>query len=406
MFDLAIIGAGPAGSTLALTCAKLGLTVGLVDARDPKAKPPRDTRNFAIVRGSWNLLCFSGLGDVLREHAEPLNGLEAVDGAPHWFGSPRAQFDSEDLHTASGDGPLGYMLEAEPLQAAIDAAVAESEGIERFAPARFSGLEQASGHVIAKLEDGREVKARLLVGCDGLHSPVRQAAGIPTEGRNYGKSVFAADVTLSRPHGGIARQLFTPEGPFATLPLRGNRANLAWYMKSGAAEALATRPVEAINAELNARFAEFAGKMEIDGPVKAYPLILQVATSMIGERVALVGDAARRMNPLAGQGLNSGFKDVAALAEVCADQVRAGLDPGDPLALERYQTWRRPDGLATALGMDLIDRVFSNDNLFLKPLRGLALAVADRAPPLRTALARQASAAQRYLPRLMQDDVA
>ena len=174
-------------------------------------------------------------------------------------------------------------------------------------------------------------------------------------------------------------------------------------MKSGAAEALAERPVEEINAELNARFAGFAGEMAIDGPVRAYPLILQVATSLVGERVALIGDAARRMNPLAGQGLNSGFKDVAALAEVCAEQVRAGLDPGDALALERYQNWRRPDGLATALGLDLIDRVFSNDNALLKPLRGLALAVADRAPPLRTALARQASAAQSYLPRLMQE---
>lgn len=403
MFDLAIVGAGPTGGTLALAAARLGLSVALIDARNLKKPQPRDTRNFAIVRGSWNLLSFSGLTDALSEHAEPLNGLEAVDGARHWLGAPSALFTGSDLPDTAGEPLLGYMLEAEHLQAAIDAAVTGNEGIERFAPALFTGMETESGHVTLHLEKGGSLKTRLLVGSDGLNSPVRQAAGIPTEGRSYGKSVFAADVTLSRPHEGIARQLFTPEGPFATLPLAGNRANLAWYMKSGAAEALAERPVEEINAELNARFAGFAGEMAIDGPVRAYPLILQVATSLVGERVALIGDAARRMNPLAGQGLNSGFKDVAALAEVCAEQVRAGLDPGDALALERYQNWRRPDGLATALGMDLIDRVFSNDNALLKPLRGLALAVADRAPPLRTALARQASAAQSYLPRLMQE---
>ncbi|MCI4646116.1 MAG: FAD-dependent monooxygenase [Hyphomonadaceae bacterium] len=403
MFDLVIIGAGPTGGTLALACASLGLRVALVDARDPKASPPRDTRNFAIVRGSWNLLVFSGLEEALRPHAEPLNGLEAIDGARHWLGAPSACFTGFDLPETAEDATLGVMLEAEHLQAAIDAALAASDQIQHHAPARFDSYEHAPGHVIVHLEDETELPTRLLVGCDGLHSPVRQAAGIPTEGRNYGKSVFAADVQLSRPHDGIARQLFTPEGPFATLPLSGNRANLAWYMKTGAAEALAERPVEEITAELNARFAAFAGDMRIDGPVRAYPLILQVAASMISERVALVGDAARRINPLAGQGLNLGFKDVAALAEVCADQIRAGLDPGDVLALERYQSWRRPDGLATALGMDLIDRVFSNDNAILKPLRGLALAVANRATPLRSALARQASAAQDHLPSLMQD---
>ncbi|MEO0817144.1 MAG: FAD-dependent monooxygenase [Pseudomonadota bacterium] len=403
VFDLAIVGAGPAGGTLALACSKLGLSVALIDARDPGATRKRDTRNFAIVRGSWNLLTFCGLTDQLASAAEPLRGLEATDGAPHWFGAPTALFTGDDLGETAPDGLLGQMVEAEDLQAAIDSTLSQSPGVMHLAPAVFDRLDRGDGTVHACLKGGARVAARLLVGCDGLNSPVRTAAGIGVEGRRYGKSVFAADVALERPHLGIARQLFTPEGPFATLPLKGDRANLAWYMKEGAAEALAKLPKAAQEAELNARFADFAGNMTIDGPVRAYPLILQVAHAMVAERVALVGDAARRINPLAGQGLNLGFKDVAALAEVAARQVRAGLDPGSALALEDYQRWRRLDGNGTALGMDLIDRVFSNDNMALKPLRGIALAIAERTGPIRTALAQQASAAQGYLPDLMKD---
>ncbi|MEO1788025.1 MAG: FAD-dependent monooxygenase, partial [Pseudomonadota bacterium] len=184
--------------------------------------------------------------------------------------------------------------------------------------------------------------------------------------------------------------------------LPGDRANLAWYLKTGAAEALADRPVAEIEMELNGRFAEFAGEMAIDGPVLAYPLKLILARDMVGPRVALVGDAARRINPLAGQGLNLGFKDVAALAEVAADAVRAGLDPGSPVALERYRRWRRFDATMTALGMDMIDRVFSNDNPVLKGVRSVALMAAERMGAIRGPLTRQASADQASLPRLMQ----
>ena len=230
---------------------------------------------------------------------------------------------------------------------------------------------------------------------------MRNSLGLRTEGRSYGKSVFAADVALSRPHHGIARQLFTPEGPFATLPLPGDRANLAWYMKAGAAETLAKLPKDQIEAELNARFADFAGQMHLDGPPLSYPLVMQIAEKMAGPRTALLGDAARRINPLAGQGLNLGFKDVGALVDVMASARETGLDPGSDTVLAQYQDWRRFDAAATAMGMDLIDRAFSNDNALLKGLRGFALTAANRITPLRRALARQASADQAHLPSLM-----
>ncbi|MEL6210767.1 MAG: FAD-dependent monooxygenase, partial [Pseudomonadota bacterium] len=351
--------------------------------------------------GSWRMLDRLGVADALKRRAEPLLGLEAQDGSGHLTGDPVALFGTDDLAPDEAGIPLGYMVEAEPLQATLDAAVAAAPGIETIRPGRFAGYRAGRGSAELVLEDGSVHRARLVAGCDGVNSPVRAAAGIGTEGRDYGKSVFAANVRLSRPHRGIARQVFTPEGPFATLPLTGDRANLAWYMKGGAAEALAALPVADMEAELNGRFAGFAGEMAIDGPVLAYPLKLVIARDMVAERVALVGDAARRINPLAGQGLNSGFKDVAALADVISETVRAGLDPGGAVALERYRRWRRFDATATALGIDAIDRVFSNDNTLLKGARSLALIAAERFGPVRGVLTRQASADQAGLPALM-----
>ncbi len=398
--DIAIVGAGPAGSSLALLMAQQGFQTVLIDARDPKAAARPDGRNFAIVRGSWRLLQAAGVADALIDDAQPLRGLEAVDGGTHIFDAPHALFTDKDLDD-SEDGPLGFMVEAPRLQAALDAAVAGQSELTVLAPALFDTYRVDGGQARIGLQDGRDLSAGLLVGCDGVQSPVRRAAGIETEGRDYGVSVLAANVRLSRAHDGVARQLFTPEGPFATLPLTGDRANLAWYMKRGAAEALAALPRADIEAELNARFEDFAGRMEIIGDPYAYPLTLQIAERMAGVRAALVGDAARRINPLAGQGLNLGFKDVAALVEVATDARAVGLDVGAPATLERYESWRRFDAAATALALDGVERLFSNDNDLLKPLRGLALTVANRVPPVRRALARQASADQPSLPKLM-----
>jgi 2-octaprenyl-6-methoxyphenol hydroxylase len=353
------------------------------------------------VRGSWRLLRATGIGPELADQTTPLNGLDAQDGGTHWFGAPHAAFSAEDLDRDANGEPLGQMVPAGALQAALDRRTAEVPGLTWLRGARFSGMTTGPAGAEISLEDGRMVRAGLVAACDGIQSAVRNSLGLRTEGRSYGKSVFAADVTLSRPHHGIARQLFTPEGPFATLPLPGDRANLAWYMKAGAAETLAKLPKDQIEAELNARFADFAGQMHLDGPPLSYPLVMQIAEKMAGPRTALLGDAARRINPLAGQGLNLGFKDVGALVDVMTSARETGLDPGSDTVLAQYQDWRRFDAAATAMGMDLIDRAFSNDNALLKGLRGLALTAANRITPLRRALARQASADQAHLPSLM-----
>lgn len=400
--DLAVIGAGPVGTALAILAAQAGFSVVLVDARPRSAANTADTRTFAIVRGSWRMLQATGIGPELESAITPLNGLEAEDGGTHWFGAPHTAFTTADLAAGREGEALGQMVPAGALQAALDRQAAATSSLAWLKGARFSGMEPGPGGVLVRLEDGSTFTAGLIAACDGFHSAVRTAAGILTEGREYGKSVFAADVTLERPHGGIARQLFTPEGPFATLPLPGNRANLAWYLKTGASEVLAKLPKDEIEAELNARFAGFAGPMKLDGPPLAYPLVMQIAVSMTGPRTALLGDAARRINPLAGQGLNLGFKDAAALIDVMTEARETGLDPGSDTVLAQYEEWRRFDAAATAMAMDLIDRAFSNDNVLLKPLRGLALTAANRIAPLRRMLARQASADQDHLPSLMQ----
>lgn len=398
--DLAVIGAGPVGTSLAVLAAKAGFTAVLIDARPGDTPPARDTRSFAIVRGSWRLLGAAGVHDDLAGLTEPLRGLEAVDGGTHWFGAPWAAFSENDLPEGDRE-PLGQLVPAGALQAALDRQAQATDGLIWKRGARFSGYDALPGGALIRLASGETIRCGLIAACDGINSAVRQAAGIGTEGRNYGKSVFAADVKLTRPHEGIARQLFTPEGPFATLPLPGNRANLAWYMKSGAAETLAKLGTDAIEAELNARFASFAGEMRLDGPPLAYPLVMQIALAMTGPRVALLGDAARRINPLAGQGLNLGFKDAGALLDVIGEAREVGLDPGSDTVLARYSQWRRFDSAATALFMDGVDRAFSNDNLLLKPLRALALTAANRIGPVRRAMARQASADQDSLPSLM-----
>lgn len=394
IYDIVIVGAGPTGAALALGLADLALDVAVIDTRDPSAALPPDGRNFAIVTGSWRMLRSLGVTSGLEQSSQPLRGLEAVDGGTHYFGQPSVLFTQTDLDSADPDEPLGQMVMAEPLQAALDRTIDAHANIDRIAPDYFAAQDPGPGFVDITLKSRRKLRTRLLVGADGMNSPVRQSLGIETEGRDYLKSVFTANVTLSKPHNGIARQLFTPEGPFATLPLKGDRANLAWYMQRGAAETLAAMPNKDAEAELNARFAEFAGEMQIEGKAGSYPLVLKLAIDITGPRAALIGDAARRVNPLAGQGLNQGFRDVAALIEIAQETLHLGGEIGSPQMLEAYSQARRFDGAGTALTLDAIDRLFSNDSLWTKPIRSLGLLAASKLSPLRRFLARKASATE------------
>lgn len=397
--DIAVVGGGPVGATLALALARSGLSIVLVDARDPDQAKPEDKRNFALVTGSWRIFKSLGLADELAGSGTPLHGLEAIDGGSHNVGAWSVLFTDDDLNPTIPGETLGQMVRADALQSVLDTALAEETKLTRIAPAHFAGLQPQQGHTELRFADHDPISARLVVGADGLNSTVRQCLEIDTLGRDYRKSVFTADVELEQAHNGIARQLFLPEGPFAILPLKGQRANLAWYLKRGAAESLAAEPTAEIEAELNSKLAHFAGRMKLEGTAGAYPLILQIAETIIGERAVLVGDAARRINPLAGQGLNQGFRDVRALIEILPAAARIGEDIGSALVLQRYSAERRFDGTAAGLALDAVDRLFSNDLAITKPIRSLGLFAAQRIRPLRRLMARYASATDLPAPR-------
>lgn len=408
--DLVIVGGGPAGGVLALLAAQSGMEVVLVEAQPPEtALNSEDLRNYAIVLGSWRLLGAAGLAPALEPVSVALHGLEASDGVGHGPSVSGARtmatllFEDADLEHRGEGETLGRMIEARELGAVLEAALQREGRVRRIVPARFEGFAEAGpGRIAARLSNGLTVTAPLMVGADGVNSSVRAAAGVRTVGWEYDQAVVTANVALEAPHNGIARQLFTPEGPFALLPLRGERANLAWYLPRAAAQAVARLGPQDFEAELNRRFSGFAGPMRLISGIQSYPLRLQHAERLSAPRLALLGDAVRRVSPIAGQGLNSGLKDVAALMEVIEDQRRIGLDWGDARALGRYAGWRHFDSLGVALAMDVLTRGFRRTGPVSSALRGLALSAAGRISPLRRLLAGQASADQAALPRRMQ----
>ena len=256
---------------------------------------------------------------------------------------------------------------------------------------QVTGQAVQSGQVVVTLDDGRTVTARLLVGADGRGSGVASRAGIKRRGWGYGQTALVAAVDHERPHHGTAWQYFMPSGPLAILPLPGNRSSIVWSEPDDTARAIAALPDDAFLDVLRPRFGDFLGAISLAGPRFSYPLSLSLADSYVAPRIALVGDAAHGVHPIAGQGLNLGLRDVAALAEVIVDAARRGEDIGAADVLDRYQRWRRFDATALGLGMDSVNRLFSNDNPLLRTARGLGMGVVTAIPPLRRAFMRQAA---------------
>lgn len=401
--DILIVGAGSAGGVLAVLLSELGFDVSLVDARDPNLPHEPDSRAFAIVRGGWRVLEAAGVAPALLSHAEPLLGMEAHD-QNGILPAAQSTFGITDLPEDRPGEPLGYMVEVNHLNIAIADRVKACPAIRNLSPDKVIGLKTGPSGADVTLQSHGLIEAELVIGADGVMSTIRDLAGIRTVGWHYDQAVVAATVQLDTPHHGLARQWFQDEGPFALLPLTGNRGNIAWFRKEAAGLATAKLSNDALEREINARFAHLTGPMKVLHPPLAYPLRLRMATALTAGRVALVGDAIRRVNPLAGQGFNLGLKDVAALTEILCETRRAGLSLADGAQLEAYQQWRRFDSVSTALAMDGINRFFSNDNKLLTPVRRLALTVGNTVTPLRRALARQASADQKGLPALVRGE--
>lgn len=398
--DLTIVGGGSSGGVLAILLSKLDFTVNLVDTRDPDLPFEPDSRAFAIVRGGWRVLEAAGVAEAIDAGAQPLAGMEAHD-QNGVLPDAASMFGVEDL-PETGE-PLGRMVEVDQLNTAIRDQVKKAKNVTVHAPETVKSLNVTPETATVTLSSGEELTSDLVVGADGVGSAIREFAGINTIGWAYNQSVVAVTVQLDTSHGAKARQWFQPEGPFAVLPLTDNRANIAWFRTGKAAEATVALSREALEQEINGRFSHLAGSMKVLRDPLSYPLRLRMAERMVDKRVALVGDAVRRINPLAGQGFNLGLKDVAALVECLIEARRTGLSVANGTQLESYQQWRRFDGITTALAMDAINKTFSNDSALLSPFKKIALS-AGNFSPLRSMLARQASADQKNLPALVRGE--
>lgn len=397
--DIAIAGAGHVGRALALALAgaqgtRLG--VRLLDAA-PAAAAANDTRAYAISAGSRRMLAGLGVWDRIADRAEPCTAMDITDGSA---AEPiRRVFLTIAGEAAEGE-PFAHFVDGRDLQSAI----AET--------CKAAGLAVDHGVAVESIETdthairiaGDTTAARLLVGADGASSGVRRAAGIRTVGWSYRQSAIITIIEAKAGHRGRAVQHFLPGGPFALLPLAGDRRGIVWTEPSPTAERLAGLSPDEFAAELAHRAGPEIGDVAVVEPPRVHPLELGLARAFVAPRVALAGDAAHRLHPLAGLGLNMGFRDVAALAEVIVEAARRGEDIGSLAVLERYQRWRRFDTVEVAAATEAINRLFSNDIGPLRAIRHIGLGLVDRMTPLKRMFMSEAAGDSGRAPRLLRGE--
>lgn len=398
--EVAVVGAGLVGGTLACALAAHGVKTALIDRTDPARMTEErfDGRASAVAAGGQRLLAAIGIWPHLARHCEPIREIRVSDGDAPLF--------LHYAYTEVGTEYLGAMAENRHLRAATFARMRElAENLRLIAPAGVARLRQSADAAILALDDGREIRAQLVVAAEGRDSRLRDQAGIAVTGWRYPQVAIVATIGHEKPHRGIAHERFLPAGPFAILPLPdeagAHRASLVWTERASAAQAYLALGEAAFLAEIDERVGGFLGRLSLIGPRFSHPLGLQVAARYVEGRLVLAGDAAHGIHPIAGQGLNLGYRDAAALTEVIVDAKKLGLDIANPDALGRYERWRRADNLMMAGVTDVINRLFSNDVAPLKAARDIGLAVVNRLPALKRAFMREAMGTVGDLPRLM-----
>jgi 2-octaprenyl-6-methoxyphenol hydroxylase len=396
--DALIVGGGLAGPTLALALAREGLSSVLIDARPEAISDRYDGRSYALAVASRRLLARVGVWAHVANLAQPILAIKVADGRPGEAPSPlHLAFDHAEIE----EGPMGHMVEDRHLRAALDEELSREPRVTMLRGQAVVAQEAGPGSVAVTLADGGRVEGRVLIGADGRQSGTAQRAGIGRTERRYGQTAVTCTVTHEKAHRGTAFQLFLPSGPLAILPLTGHRSSVVWSERDERATALMAMDDEGFLAALRPVFGSFLGEIGLEGPRFAFPLSLSLANSFTGPRLALVGDAAHGVHPIAGQGLNAGLRDVAALAEVLSDAHARGEDPGSADVLERYARWRRFDTATLAMATDGFNRLFSNDSRPLRFARDVGLGLVNRIPPLRRAFIREAAGLTGDLPRLM-----
>ncbi len=406
--DVVIVGAGFAGATLACALARGGLQVAVVDRQslEAMAAPGFDGRASAVSLSSKRLLAAVGIWRHLAGEAQPIEDIRVSDArdCPRNGGGDASHLFLHYDHRDVGDEPFGYMVENRHLRQAMLNEIATARGAARVAPATVGSIERTLSEARVALADGRALHAPLVVAADGRKSFVRSSAGIPMTEWSYPQVGIVCTVAHERAHRGVAHERFLSSGPFAMLPLTGNRSSIVWTERRHLARTYMNLGAVEFEAEVARRFGDFLGSVEVIGERWCHPLSFLHAARYVEPRLALIGDAAHGMHPVAGQGVNMGWRDVGALAEVLVDANRLGLDLGGVDVLERYQRWRRFDNLAMLLLTDGLNRLFSNNIGPVRLARDLGLAAVNNAPPLKRFLMRYAMGLVGELPRLMQGE--
>ena len=398
---IVIGGGGFAGLTLALALRQgLGKDIPVTVA-DPAlaSRPSRDPRATAIVAACRRLFAVIGVWDEIANQAQPILDMVVTDSKLHDATRPVFLTFAGDVEPGE---PFAHMVENRHL---IDALVkhAEASGVT-LKPIAVEAYQARPGGIDVTFADGSTVAASLLVAADGARSRLRERAGIATHGWDYDQSGIVVTVGHERDHGGRAEEHFLPAGPFAILPLTGKRSSLVWTERRGEAARITGLNEAEFLPELEERFGLHLGEIKVLDKPRAFPLSYFVARSFIAERLALIGDAAHVIHPIAGQGLNMGLKDVAALAEVVVDAARLGMDIGEAGVLERYQRWRRFDTMAMGVATNSLNFLFSNKSTLLRTVRDIGLGFVDRTPPLKDLFIRQAAGLTGEVPRLLKGE--
>ena len=401
--EVAIAGGGMVGLTLGLALARAGIATTVIDVLPPSAVVDAkfDGRVSAIAHASCRMLKALGLWPHLEGVAQPILDIMVSDGSLRAGASPAfLHFDHRDI----GTEPLGNLIENRHFRMALQSALDETPLLTLIAPQRVLSAVAGPGATTITLADGRKIEAALCIAADGRDSPLRQAAGIKTIGWSYPQTGIVATIAHERDHNGVAHELFLPSGPFAILPMTGKRSSIVWTERSDLAPAFLKMGDESFAAEVAKRFGNHWGWTRPEGPRWSYPLSLHLALSYIAPRLALAGDAAHGIHPIAGQGLNLGLRDVAALAEVLVEAKRLGLDIGSQAVLARYQGWRRFDNVVLAASTDVLNRLFSNNFTPLALARRFGLDLVDSIPPLKKLFMRHAGGAVGELPKLLKGE--
>lgn len=404
--DVIILGGGLVGLTLALALDAHGLSSHVIDTADLKnsVAPSFDGRVSAISSSSMKMMDAIGLSARLRPHGCPIDRISVSEGLSH----SALLFDSTE--GGAGD-PLGHMVENRLLRLALLDAVAGAGNVTLNAPARAVRLDRGPARVEVELDSGGLLRAPLVIVAEGRNSPTRQAAGIKVAQWRYDHGAVVTVIDHAKPHGNTAHEMFYQTGPFAILPMNGpdgtgTRSAIVWTVARDLAPAVTALPARALAAEIEKRMGGLLGEVRMAAPAWSYPLGFHHAARIVTDRLALVGDAAHGIHPIAGQGLNLGFRDVAALTEVLADGARLGLDLGDPQLLARYQRWRGLDTMMVAGMTDVLTRLFGLPGRTMRTVRALGLAAVDRLPPLKRRFMAEARGETGELPKLLTGELA